>query len=116
MRNKIILAACLFGMSPLGHATLVTDAAGFAPTFVIDFSEFAPGQMFTRGPVQIGSPVGRDIEWSALPAGGLGDSSSCFGDNGCWSFERGGHSSSAIVGPINTMTYVRFPSIFVFQR
>ncbi len=88
-----LIALVCAGFGSNTWADLVTSANEIPGAQVIDFSEFNVSFNYTAGPVQIGNPVVRDIEWfstyssSVIGSGGYG-----LGDNGSWTSGRTGYT------------------------
>lgn len=98
MRNskhliKVMIVLCSFGFGSAAQADLITSAAGITNPTVIDFSEFNGAWLYTAGPVQIGNPVTRDIEWFSTNSNAvIGNESYGLGDNGSWTSGRVGYT------------------------
>lgn len=87
----VLLALITIGFGSSSQAALVTDAADIPNAAVIDFSEFAGGWLYGAGPVQIGNPVSRDIEWSSSTSNSvIGDGAYGLLNNGNWTSARVG--------------------------
>jgi len=83
----------VLGFSPVTQAALVTSADQVPNAAVIDFSEFTGGWQYTAGPVQIGNPLGRNIEWSSTYSSSvIGDGGYGLDGNGNWTSARVGYT------------------------
>ncbi len=83
----------LVGFVPAVRAALVTSADQLSNVTVIDFSEFSGDFLFTAGPVQIGNPVGRNIEWfSTYERSVIGNGGYGLNANGNWTSARQGYT------------------------
>ena len=95
MKRFFALALAMLAVSTL-QAGLVTSVSEFpegAGTTVIDFSEFSGPFLFTAGPVQIGDPAARDIEWFSTASNSvIGNGSYGLSTNGSWTSGRNGYT------------------------
>ena len=90
---KVMIVLCSIVFGSATQADLVTSAAEITDATVIDFSEFNGPWLFTAGPVQIGNPVTRDIEWFAShDQAVIGNSSYGLAGNGNWTSARNGYT------------------------
>ncbi len=82
MRLCIALSALCFGIA--AQADFLTSSDSMVNPTVIDF-EAQPTVGNVPGPIQIGTPVGLDIEFSGIPNTGLYTNTGWgLGDNGSW--------------------------------
>lgn len=90
----VVLSAIIFlGFGSTAQADLVTSAGDFPDATVIDFSEFNGPWLITAGPVQIGTPVARDIEWfSTYASSAIGSGTYGLDGNGSWTSGRNGYT------------------------
>lgn len=83
----------LVGFVPAARAALVTSADQLGNATVIDFSEFSGNWLRTSGPVQIGNPVGRNIEWFTTYGDSvIGNEGYGLSANGSWNSGRQGYT------------------------
>lgn len=89
----VLITFATLGFGSATHADLVQSAGEIPAATVIDFSEFSGSFLFTAGPVQIGGPVGLDIEWSSSNVNAvIGDGQYGLVDNGNWTAGRNGYT------------------------
>lgn len=97
-----LLATLGFGLT--AQAELITTDEGIPSPVVIDFSEFSGGWLSGAGPVQIGNPVSRDIEWFTDNSGSvIGDGGYGLTTNGQWTAARNGFTG--LNASAGSMTY-----------
>ncbi|MCC9640945.1 hypothetical protein LOC71_01575 [Rhodopirellula sp. JC740] len=87
-----MIASFVVALSVESRGALVTNVTDIDDALVIDFSQFAGSLAFTSGPIQIGGPVGENIEYSStfsssvigepVPPGNYGLGSNAFWNNG----------------------------------
>lgn len=71
---------------------LLTDVAQMSSPIVVDFSQFSGSFNFTTGPVQVGGPVGLDINYSAQSSNSvIGNGGYGLAGNGFWNSLRNGY-------------------------
>jgi len=104
-RAGFILAGLLATHSHIS-ANLIVDDSSISKPIVIDFTQFShPINVFTAGPVQLGNPLGLDIQWSAnhelaiIGGGGSGT-----GLNGYWTADMLGYTD--LNAETGFMTYI----------
>jgi hypothetical protein len=85
--TKTTLVACMASALFTGsaHAALITSASSLGPATVIDFQQFAGVAFANTTPVQVGVPVGEDVELFGIGASTfVGPVSHGLGGNGSW--------------------------------
>lgn len=86
--KETVCTACLVGGLAAGgaHAALITSAVPLGPTTVIDFQQFASVNFANAVPLQVGTPVGLDVELYGIGTFDtyVGPVSHSLGSNGQW--------------------------------
>ncbi len=108
--TKISLTACMASALFTGsaHAALVTSSVPLGPSTVIDFQQFTGVALANAVPVQVGVPVGEDVELFGIGSDTfVGPINHNLAGNGSWNSTIDPNFRSAYL-PISTATAMEF--------
>jgi PEP-CTERM motif len=104
------LTACLAGALCTGdtHAALISSSASLAPATVIDFQQFTGVALANTTPVQVGVPVGEDVELFGIGSDTfVGPINHNLAGNGSWNSTTDPNFRSAYL-PVSSATAMEF--------